>query len=157
MLERLYASVGRKERERDRMIAEEDREAKEKRKREVVLKILDFFGFELRPFSDIHAGVGWAIFPSSSSSSECYHLKSAVSMWIPEERHLRDCVILGSSRGNPVPWHCFLKRFSRAESFTVPASDRSRSKSIDNPFCGLEHLEQLEIFLDLMSEDSEKN
>lgn len=31
---------------------------------------------------------------------------------------------------------------------------RSRSKSIDNPFCGLE---QLEITLDLMSENSEKS
>lgn len=128
-----------------------DRDAEE-REREVVLKILGFFGFELRPFSDIHAGVGWAIFPSS----EC---QSAVSMWIPEEGYLRVCAILGSSRSrgkNPTPWHCFLRWFSRAESFSVPASDISRSKSIDNPFCGLEGLEQLEIALDLMSEDSEK-
>ena len=129
-------------------------------KREVVLRILDFFGFELRPFSDIHVGVGWAIFlhSSISSSLECQCPKTVVSMWVPEEGHLRDCIILVSSRGeDPAPWHCFLRWFSRIESFSVPASDRFRSKkSIDNPFCGLEHLEQLEIALDLMSEDSEK-
>lgn len=148
-------------REKDRVIAEE--KGREEREREVVLRILDFFDFELRHFSSIHAGVGWAMFPSSSSSSssssslECRCLKSAVSMWIPEEGHLRDCGILGTSRGAAVPWHCLLKWFSRATSFYVPASDRSRSKSIDNPFHGLEGLEQLEIALDLMSsEDSER-
>jgi len=128
---------------------------REEREREVVLKILGFFGFELRHFSNIHAGVGWAIFPSSSSL-ECQYPKTVVSMWIPEEGHLRDCGILGSSRGDPIPWHCFLKWFSRATSFSVPASDRFRSKSIDNPFHGLEGLEQLEIALDLMSSKDSK-
>ena len=132
------------------MMTEEERDAKE---REIVLKILGFFGFELRHFSSIHAGVGWAIF---SSSLECQYPKTVVSMWIPEEGHLRDCGVLVSSRGDPIPWHCFLKWFLRATSFSVPASGRFRSKSIDNPFHGLEGLEQLEIVLDLMSEDSER-
>ena len=131
---------------------EEDRDAKE---REIVLKILSFFGFELGRFSDIHAGVGWAIFPSSPSL-ECQYPKTVVSMWIPEESHLRDCIILGSSREDPIPWHCFLKWFSRATSFSVPASERFRSKTVENPFRGLECLEQLEIALDLMSMDSKE-
>ena len=139
------------------MMAEKEEEDKdrEEREREVVLKILGFFGFELRHFSSIHAGVGWAIFPSSSL--ECQY-PTVVSMWIPEEGHLRDCSILGSSRGDPIPWHCFLKWFSRATSFSVPASGRSRSKSIDNPFHGLEGLEQLEILADVFApaKDSER-
>ena len=129
-------------------------------KREIVLKILSFFGFELGRFSDTHAGVGWAIFlhSSISSSLECQCPKTVVSMWVPEEGHLRDCIILVSSRGeDPAPWHCFLRWFSRIESFSVPASDRSRSKkSIDNPFHGLEGLEQLEIALDLRPRDSKR-
>ena len=130
-------------------------------KKTLAKRILDFFSFELRPFSDIRVGVGWAIFPSSSLECQC--LKSVVRMWIPEMCCLSNCVILRSSKENPDPWHCFLKMFLRAESFYVLTSDKFRNKSIDNPFqsidnpfYGLESLEQLEIALDLMSKDFER-